>query len=105
MTLLVLTVTDLAGYLDDAARALVERGHDEGDALTAARLARAARDADDDTDDAVDAGRLRLDADPSEPPSVIFDGGDVGDVASSPFAALAGLLIESTDDHESDRGG
>ena len=53
MTLLVLTVTDLAAHLDDAARALVERGHDEGDALTAARLARAARDPDDDTDDAV----------------------------------------------------
>ena len=48
MSLLVLTVADLAEHLDDAARALVERGHDEGDALTAARLERAARDPDDD---------------------------------------------------------
>ena len=102
MTLLVLTVTDLAAYLDDAARVLVERGHDEGDALTTARVARAARDPDDDFDDVEDTRRPRPDADPGPPPSVIFDGGDE-DAAGSPFAALAGLRIETSDDLESDQ--
>ncbi|HVQ22283.1 MAG TPA: hypothetical protein VMT36_03355, partial [Candidatus Saccharimonadia bacterium] len=74
MTLLVLTVTDLAAHLDDAARALVERDHDEGDALTMARVARAARDRTGEIDDPQDMLR-RPDADPGHPPSVIFDGG------------------------------
>lgn len=104
MTLLVLTVTDLAEQLDDTARALVERGHDEGDALTAARLARAALDADGDIDDGLEAGRLRPDAGPGDPPSVVFGGG-ADDDAGSPFAALAGLRIEPSDDHETDQGG
>ena len=105
MTLLVLTVTDLAAHLDDAARTLVERGHDEGDALTTARLARAARDPDDDVDDAEDTRLRRPDADPGHPPSVIFGGDADEDAADSPFAALAGWRVESSDDHEAETGG
>lgn len=102
MTLLVLTVTDLAEQLDDAARALVERGHDEGDALTAARVARAALDVKD-VDDGVETGRLRPHTDPGDPPSVTFDGG-ADDDPGSPFAALAGWRIEPRDDDEDDQG-
>jgi hypothetical protein len=101
MTLLVLTVTDLAEQLDDAAWALVERGHDEGDALTAARLA-ALRSIPTRTRRRWRrAGCAPMRS--GDPPGAMFDGGADED-AGSPFMALAGLH-RASDDHEVDQGG
>jgi hypothetical protein len=97
MALLVLGAPELADHLDAEARALVERGHDEGDALTAARRARAAL--------AVEAEAGAGEAAPAAPrameasPSAIFDGGDAA-AETSPFAALAGLQFETVNDPE-----
>jgi hypothetical protein len=104
VALLVLTAADLRTHLDAEARALVERGHDEGDALTAARLARAMAleaAAGGATDwPAVAAAEPRQDG-----PSVRF-GDEPDDEADSPFAALAGLrLAEEVDDERSGASG
>jgi hypothetical protein len=103
MALLVLAVSDLGDHLDADARALVELGHDEGDALTAARLARAARAADGDepTDEGAATPERRFEA----APSAIFAGGDTDEPDASPFASLAGLRLEASDEAESPEGG
>ena len=89
--LLVLDVQELADHLDAEARAAVERGHDEGDTLTAARRARAAQaegDAAADRDVATPQPRIEVQA------SVTFGDGDEAE-SESPFAALAGLRLEA----------
>lgn len=94
-SLLVLTAADLAGHLDATALALVERGHDEGDALTAARLARAVREADAEPASSSAAGTTgpAVRGHDDEPaPSIVF-GDDPSSAEASPFAALAGLRL------------
>ncbi|MET1231710.1 MAG: hypothetical protein ABWY52_02520 [Candidatus Limnocylindrales bacterium] len=98
-TLIVLTAADLADHLDAKARGVIERGHDEGDALTAARLTRAARDSE--ADDAMGAPQASPGW-PAQAPSATFDTGDEPD--ASPFAALAGLHLDSEDDTEAPGG-
>lgn len=98
-TLIVLTAADLADHLDAEARGLIERGHDEGDALTAARLIRAARDPEADDPMGEERGGRAW---PAEAPSATFDGGDGPDV--SPFAALAGLQLEGLDETDAPEG-
>jgi hypothetical protein len=97
MALLVLGAQELADHLDPEARALVERGHDEGDALTAARRARAAlaNEAEAGARDVPAAVPRVIEV----PPSAMFDGGDA-DAETSPFAALAGLQFEARGDPE-----
>jgi len=110
--LLVLGVEALSDHLDASTRRLIERGHDEGDALTAARLARAAmvdaeREAGDGAgsraagEEAGDDGRSSA-VDRSAVYSATFgsdeDAGGTDD--ESPFAALASLRLSDPDDAE-----
>jgi len=111
--LLVLNVEALSDHLDASTRRLIERGHDEGDALTAARLARAAMiDAEREAGDGAgsrtageetghDTSRSSA-VDRSAVYSATFgtdeDAGDADD--ESPFAALAGLRLSDPDDAE-----
>jgi hypothetical protein len=97
MALLVLGAPELADHLDAEARALVERGHDEGDALTAARRARAAQAVEEEG-----GARPATQAAPravETSPSAMFDGGDAA-AETSPFAALAGIQFEALGDPE-----
>jgi hypothetical protein len=98
-TLVVLTAADLADHLDADARGVIERGHDQGDVLTAARLTRAARDSD--PDDAL-GERHAPPGTPSQAPSASFDGGDGPN--ASPFAALAGLQLDGEDEADAPGG-
>ena len=104
--LVVLHVDALTAHLDHVTRALIERGHDEGDALTAARLARAALAADPEGDAATDGAAATgarshevdggLDEPGQEPSrSATFADADDGE-PDSPFAALAGLRVDDT---------
>jgi hypothetical protein len=105
--LVVLHADALAAHLDRVTRELIERGHDEGDALTAARQARAAVAADPGRAEGIDgpAGRgrgsqaagLAQDGDDRDAsPSATF--ADPNDGApDSPFAALAGLRFDGPD--------
>lgn len=97
--LVVLTAADLADHLDAEARGLIERGHDLGDALTAARLTRAARDPE--AGEAMDEDRTDPGS-PAEAPSATFGGGDEPD--ASPFAALAALQLDRQDDADAPEG-
>jgi hypothetical protein len=100
--LLVLGVHDLADHLDAGARTLVERGHDEGDSLTAARQARAAQAAEED--DTGEPGPVAPEPRVEASASVTFDGGDEGE-PESPFAALAGLRLEASEQGDTSDGG
>ena len=99
--LLVLSIAALTSHLDAATRALIELGHDEGDALTAARQARAAMAASGDVGSDEHGPTLGLPAaQPAVTHSVTF--GDDGPVEldESPFAALAGLRLAEAEQTE-----
>ncbi len=105
--LVVLHADALSAHLDHVTRQLIERGHDEGDALTAARLARAALAADPDGEAATDGGpgegegSRAVHAVPDgsgqvASPSAIFADADDSE-PDSPFAALAGLRLDGSE--------
>jgi len=98
MTLVVLSTSDIRDHLDVDARELIERGHDEGDALTAARVARAAVAAEMDEPTSEPTFLAARAIEP--PPSAIFVGGDADEQDASPFAALAGLRLDAPDGSE-----
>ena len=103
MALLVLTTRDLHDHLDAEARAIVELGHDEGDALTAARAERAALAAELDGTAGETTARPARAVEPE--PSVTFGGDDVDEPDASPFAALARLRsgdADGTEDRQPD---